>query len=145
MSRYKYLRSTSKMYKKFVVIKSFIVAFLPAIAWATFIFILSSQQQLPSPSSTLYNYLFKKAAHITVYFVLSWLIDRGLSQTTTLSKHTRFRATFMVCLFYAISDEVHQSYIPGRTASLFDIGFDTIGIIFGVFARTKFVNNTKKV
>ena len=35
-------------------------------------------------------------------------------------------------LIYAISDEIHQYFVPGRVAGLFDVGIDLIGIIFAM-------------
>ena len=35
-------------------------------------------------------------------------------------------------VLFAISDEFHQSFVPGRTASFMDIGLDLIGIFCGL-------------
>jgi VanZ family protein len=34
-------------------------------------------------------------------------------------------------VLFAVSDEFHQSFVPGRTASLMDVGLDLIGIFLG--------------
>jgi VanZ family protein len=36
-------------------------------------------------------------------------------------------------MLFAVSDEIHQSFVPGRTASFMDIGLDLIGILFGLW------------
>ncbi len=41
--------------------------------------------------------------------------------------------TLIITLLYAISDEYHQSFVPGRDPSLVDILFDFIGCFGGVF------------
>lgn len=39
---------------------------------------------------------------------------------------------FVGLILFAISDEIHQSFVPGRSADLMDIGLDVIGIFFGL-------------
>lgn len=38
----------------------------------------------------------------------------------------------LICLIYAISDEIHQSFVPGRAAQLSDIAVDFSGSLFGI-------------
>ena len=38
----------------------------------------------------------------------------------------------MGLVLFAVSDEIHQSFIPGRTASYMDIGLNMVGILFGL-------------
>ena len=38
----------------------------------------------------------------------------------------------LVGIFYAITDEIHQFFVPGRYASIFDVIVDSLGIIFAV-------------
>ncbi len=45
--------------------------------------------------------------------------------------------SFIFSFFYAISDEFHQLFVPGRLASIGDIIADTIGIIIGVYIIAK--------
>ena len=35
-------------------------------------------------------------------------------------------------IFYAVFDEIHQMFIPGRTGMIQDIGIDTLGAFFGI-------------
>ena len=42
--------------------------------------------------------------------------------------------SFTSSILYAISDEVHQYFVPGRFATLTDLIFDTLGIIIGLFS-----------
>ncbi len=41
-------------------------------------------------------------------------------------------------VFFAVSDEIHQSFVLGRTASFMDIGLDVIGIFLGFLAFKMF-------
>ena len=36
-------------------------------------------------------------------------------------------AAFFVAAVYSLTDEWHQTFVPSRTASLFDCGFDSVG------------------
>lgn len=39
-----------------------------------------------------------------------------------------------ISVFYAVSDELHQYFVPGRNASVWDVLLDGVGVICGVFA-----------
>lgn len=100
--------------------------YLPPFAWALIIFLLSSQTTLPSFAFSLPDFLLKKTAHIVVYAILFSLVLRSL----TLSKvkaGKAWRLAFFITFLYALSDELHQSTVPGRFGSMRDIGFDMLG------------------
>jgi len=40
----------------------------------------------------------------------------------------------MGLILFAISDEIHQSFVPGRTASYVDVALNIVGILFGFYA-----------
>ena len=103
------------------------VAFLPAIIWATFIYYLSDQQVLPSLYLDTWDFLFKKSAHIIVYGILYLLLFRGFNLTTKLNGNLRWLLPLIIALVYAGFDEFHQTAVPGRTGTIRDIGFDSLG------------------
>ena len=35
-------------------------------------------------------------------------------------------------LLFSVFDEIHQSFVPGRTSSISDIGLDLIGVLIGM-------------
>jgi len=78
---------------------------------------------LPGEGSSV-EQLLSNLAHIPAYAILSILWIKSISSTTYII------AVFIA--IFAISDEVHQSFIPGRTASLMDIVLDFIGILVGI-------------
>ncbi|MFH2118741.1 MAG: VanZ family protein [Candidatus Paceibacterota bacterium] len=106
---------------------SVILAFLPPVIWAIFIYYLSAQQVLPSLYLSTWDFLFKKSAHIFVYGVLYLLLFRSFSQTTELKNHAKWLLPLVFALAYATFDELHQTTVPGRTGTLRDIGFDLLG------------------
>ncbi|PHS31770.1 MAG: hypothetical protein COA82_09845 [Alkaliphilus sp.] len=40
--------------------------------------------------------------------------------------------TFVFCVLYAISDETHQIFVPGRSAQISDVLIDSVGAIVGI-------------
>ena len=41
-------------------------------------------------------------------------------------------ASLLICIMYAVSDEVHQSFVIGRAGRLLDVFIDTLGSITGI-------------
>ena len=103
----------------------------PPILWMGLIFYLSSQSQLPTPDKTWLDFLLKKAGHIVVYAVLAWLLVRALVQEGPVQPR-HLRLALLLTILYALSDEFHQSFVPGRTARLLDVGFDTLGALLAL-------------
>ena len=101
-----------------------ITLWIPVFLWAGLIFTLSSFSTLPSAEKVWWDYIFKKTAHITEYAIFYFLLIRALKPSV---KHP-YRAAFLIAVAYAISDEIHQSFTPGRHPKPTDVGFDSIGM-----------------
>jgi VanZ family protein len=70
----------------------------------------------------------RKMGHVTEYFILGILLFRAFRAGSKELRNLRWAfSSFLVVLLYAVSDEFHQSFVPARTASLFDVGMDTLG------------------
>lgn len=95
------------------------------VLWCSLIFLLSSQSQLPGPEDKFADFLLKKIAHITVYAIMYLLAFRAFELK---DQHKRYVVAFIFCVLYAISDELHQMFVPGRTPALRDIAFDVVGM-----------------
>jgi len=95
---------------------------LPVVLWAAFIFALSS---IPSLSSGLgsWDLVLRKAAHATEYAILGALLLRALG---------RDALAFLAGVAYALSDELHQHFVPGRQAAPLDVAIDAIGVAAGI-------------
>ena len=70
----------------------------------------------------------RKSAHFFVYFVLGMLIYTLLKEYMPKYK---FRLSIVLVVLYAITDEFHQMFIPGRSASYIDVLIDTAGGLTG--------------
>ena len=97
----------------------FLGMWLPVFLWAGVIFALSSIQQITVAEFFLWDFAAKKVAHLTEYAVLYALFLRATEKNWVLS--------FVMTMVYAASDEIHQSYVPGRTAAVYDLAFDFSG------------------
>lgn len=116
--------------------------FFLVILWSGVIFFLSSMETTPTPSDTLLNFLLKKTAHVVEYAILYWLTWRAVNQD---KKTIEYLWPLIFVVLYAISDEVHQSFVPGRHARAYDVGFDTLGaslIILGI--KRRYLKNSGK-
>ncbi len=77
--------------------------------------------------------IIRKCAHITEYFILGFLLFRAFRCGLTGTKAWRCAFySIIVVILYAVSDEFHQSFVSTRTASIFDVGFDSAG---GIIAQ----------
>ncbi len=126
--------------KKNVTIKQAIIAYLPPILWAILIFIFSAQSLLPGFEESAYDFIFKKLAHISVYLVLYLLVLQAVITTITEKQpKMRLLLPIFICLLYAASDEFHQSLVPGRYATLRDIGYDGLGISIAFLKKYEYI------
>jgi len=102
--------------------------FGPVAAYAALIFFVSSMTKFPD--TTPYFFGADKLAHFAEYFLFGLLIRRWLDSLARPSfKRHAFWLTTAFGLLYAVSDEWHQSFVPGRDASLWDVFFDGSGIM----------------
>lgn len=74
------------------------------------------------------RFVIRKAAHFTIYFVLG-LIAYYTIRSYGLQKI--FAYTLIICLIYALSDEIHQMFISDRTPHLLDVFIDFTGAFLG--------------
>jgi VanZ family protein len=74
------------------------------------------------------HYAVRKAAHFCEYAVLGLLSARAFrtSSQPILRRHWFLSALLLIAIF-ALVDEYHQSFVPSRTASVYDSLIDTSG------------------
>lgn len=77
------------------------------------------------------KFLTRKAAHIFAYFILGLLLYNALRLHVDRLK-PRLVAAVVFCCLYAVSDEIHQLLIPGRSGEVRDVVIDTAAAAFGV-------------
>ena len=79
----------------------------------------------------IWHTIIRKGAHFAQYAVLAMLTANALRQYT-LPKRLYWLLPVGISAVYAISDEIHQYFVPGRACRILDMGIDTCGAIFGV-------------
>lgn len=78
-----------------------------------------------------FNYLVRKGAHFMAYFILGILTLNGLKGNKIYGFKGIALALF-ICVLYAMSDEVHQLFVPGRSGQISDVILDSVGAITGI-------------
>ena len=101
---------------------SFARPWLPVLAWAAVIFAFSSVPDLGTGLGG-WDLLVRKIAHAVEFGVLGALFLRATG---------RPGLAFVLGTLYAVSDEVHQSFVPGRMGSAVDVAIDMIGVLAGI-------------
>jgi VanZ family protein len=90
------------------------------------IFVASSQPELPYQDQTP-DWL----PHGLGYLVLALLASRALGPGVAVGRPAA-AAVFAFCLAYGVSDEWHQSFVPGRQADPWDVVKDGVGALGGL-------------
>lgn len=75
--------------------------------------------------------IVRKMAHFSIYTHVGILIMAFIS-TYDVILLKKFIVSLGVGLVYAVSDEIHQFYVPGRTPKLLDVAIDTAGVFLGI-------------
>ncbi|MBP2075844.1 VanZ family protein [Oceanobacillus polygoni] len=92
------------------------------------------------------HHLIRKNAHFFIYFFLGMLVLHALRT----SKDTRYQTiglALLFCVLYAISDEIHQLFIPGRGAQVKDVLIDSAGAgvgIVGYLVLSRLINPARR-
>ena len=96
-----------------------------AVGWAAVIFALSASPDPPGSSGIEWQ---ANVAHLVLYGALAalvfWAIRSVFPGTST---RVVVVSAWLISVAYGCSDEFHQSYVAGRTASVADLGFDAAG------------------
>lgn len=77
------------------------------------------------------TFFVRKAAHLFEYFVLG-ILAALLALTYNFKRMVNFILAFGFCAIYALSDEVHQYFVPGRACQFRDICIDVAGSLFAI-------------
>lgn len=134
--------------------------FLLLILWAIFIVAFSAQPWAESfhTSSIVEDFILKmvswipggqdfvkqfleifpvrKIAHFVEYMILgglsaaSWVLYQAEEQG---NRKPFFLIAWGSCVLFAVLDELHQAFVPGRTSSIRDVLLDSVGALFGAF------------
>lgn len=106
-----------------------ILDFSGLLLYCLFIYWLSDQHRLPTPD------VFDgqdKVLHFGAYFIMGFLAWRSFKHLLP-SPIMLALVSAVFCSLYALSDEWHQSFVPGRSSDVLDWTADTLGASFSIF------------
>ncbi len=108
---------------------TFLIQWGPAVLAMLVIFILSATPSYDLPDFGGADTLVKKGAHMLGYALLTLAFLRGVMGFSGNRQITWKHACLALILsfLYAMTDEYHQSFVPGRHSRWTDVGIDTIG------------------
>jgi VanZ family protein len=73
------------------------------------------------------HHIIRKCGHLTEYFIFGLLVLRSIRGGRPGLRLSWVLAVIGIVAAYASLDEFHQSFVPGRTASIYDVMLDTTG------------------
>ena len=129
-----------------------IIVYIIPVVWMLFIFIQSSlPADLSSTESSFFvdlicswvkadpelvTFFVRKSAHFAEYLLLGASLLAAFVTVKREKPHKGIRTAILpagiVGAVYAVSDEIHQRFVPGRSCELRDMIIDCIGIGTGI-------------
>jgi VanZ family protein len=123
-------------------------AWWPALIWAALMFLASTDafssqntgrilapllrwlySGITQEQLDVVNFVLRKGAHLAEYFVLYLLVYRGLSGARARWRLSWALGALFISMAYSVLDEIHQSFVASRIASLWDALLDTTGAL----------------
>lgn len=101
-----------------------------AVLYLSLIFIQSSIPSEKIPRMAILS--FDKIIHAGIYFIATILIYLAIREYRPFDTGKIAWLTFSITVLYALSDEIHQYFVPGRHASFWDFIADTAGVTTGL-------------
>jgi hypothetical protein len=111
----------------------------PALVLMAIIFLLSATPSDEMVNFGSYDFLVKKVAHMAGYGMLALAFLRGLGY----QRKNHILIVLLLVFLYAISDELHQSFVPGRNASSMDVLIDVVGAALALLVSQ--VNGVQRI
>lgn len=87
--------------------------------------------RIPQNRQERLNLILRKNAHAFEYFVLAIIVSGVLAGFKLRGRRAIIYIMF-ICLFYAVTDEFHQQFVPGRTSLVSDVMIDFAGSLIGI-------------
>jgi VanZ family protein len=111
---------------------------VPAVVWVVAIFVVSHipAQEIKKAAETVdaVPIALDIAYHVTVFCVMGILGYRVASLPLGAYARWSYVAAGAFAIGYGFVDEVHQSFVSGRSSAAEDVGYDTLGALFGLAA-----------
>lgn len=109
------------------MLRRIVLYWLPLLLWMGVVLGIGSSSALPLAEGELLRWLVRKGTHVGEYAVLGWLFYHALAQDARrFSLGLAVLALFLTTGFGGF-DEWRQTFIPGRSGRVLDVGIDGIG------------------
>lgn len=105
-----------------------LLPWIPALAWALAIYLVSGRSTVPVPDVSGAD----KVLHFGAYALLGLLLAFAVHRSA-LSPWV----AVVLGVLYGASDEIHQSFVPGRSPDIRDWVADALGVCFAVYLYTR--------
>ena len=77
-----------------------------------------------------FTFYVRICAHFTLYMCLGFFVSLTVGRRRLFTIGSA--GVIIFCFFYAVSDEIHQSFVPGRSCEFRDMMIDTSGALTGM-------------
>jgi hypothetical protein len=149
-------------FKSLIANKRAVISWSAMILWMLLIFILSAQSADDSSSTSgnmlamilkviypgfkdmdyeaqfiileQYQGLIRKSAHFCIFGILGMISFAAYDALKKIKAKAVLLFAFITCVLYAISDEIHQLFVPGRSCEFLDVMIDSAGALLGILA-----------
>jgi len=105
---------------------------LPVLLWMALVFYLSAQPDRPHHPEDTIGLIIRKVGHMAEYAVLAGLVWWAWFRNSEGGTQRILLHAFALSGLYAICDEVHRFFVPGRNGRFLHAGFDSLGAILGL-------------
>lgn len=150
------------MVDKIIRNKKFVIYLCLTVGWILVVFSFSMQSGVESKQISggivsvlvdiffpqgfhyveLLEYLVRRMAHFTEYFILAVLVLQVLKQT---SCQKRILACMLICVLVAGCDETIQLFSGGRSGKVTDVMWDSVGALSGIWISEKVKKISRRV
>lgn len=116
----------------------YLIRWSPALIMMLLIFLFSARASYELPNFNWADRLVKKSAHMIGYALLAAFYWRALDY-----KPERRWLAWLLAVSYAVTDEWHQSFAPGRHPSVWDVLlFDNLGALTALWLSVRYRKTT---
>ena len=87
----------------------------------------------------------RKLAHFSLYFAMGILSFLSVVSYKKIRLSLRFLFSYLISVLYAVSDEIHQLFVPGRSCELRDVFIDSLGVLTALIILFIIYVSSKKI
>jgi len=116
----------------------------PPIFLMGFIFYLSSCPSFAMVRNYWLNFFVFKTLHFCEYALLFILWFRAFNNRKEKNRSSQLWGAFILSFLWAVTDEIHQLFVPTREGKVRDILIDAIGIFFALYLTKEILPKASK-